>query len=117
MPLIPVWKAVIITAHIIGQKAVELFQGMDGIQVKGIEPAFLKGPEMAFYFGFRGGVPDFCMEEHCANRAADQRKLFPHIAASIVCIEFGWDPVSGNGLFEDFLEVISIVIVKKAAAN
>ena len=57
------------------------------------------------------------MQEYRADGTADQGKLFVRIAAPIIDIKLQGDPISRHGLLEHFLEVISIVVIKQAAAN
>ena len=46
----------IVGAHIICEQGIELGEGMDGIQVKGIEPALLEGAEMTLHLD-ENGIP------------------------------------------------------------
>ena len=56
------------------------------------------------------------MQEHCSDRAADQGELLIGVAAPVIHVKFHWDPVGRHRLFEHFLEVVSIIIVKEPAA-
>ena len=44
--------------HIISQHGIKLCQGSNSVDVQGIEPALLKGAEMAFYLTLAGPVAD-----------------------------------------------------------
>ena len=56
------------------------------------------------------------MQEHCSDRAADQGELLIGVPAPVIHVKFHWDPVGRHRLFEHFLEVVSIIIVKEPAA-
>lgn len=66
----------VIGTHVIPEHRVELRQGSDGTDVKGVKPAFLQGAEMAFHFAFAGTVTDLCVKEQDAEGDADHGQLF-----------------------------------------
>ena len=76
----------IVFPDIIRKQAVELREGMDGFDVKCVQPSFLERTEMPFDFPLACPIPYFCMEEHRPDGAADQGKLLICIAAPIVHI-------------------------------
>ena len=107
----------VIGTHIVPQKRIELFQGCDGIQIQGIKPGFFQRPELAFDFCFAGAIPDFRMQEHGPDRTADEGKLLTHVAAAVIDIKFCGDPMGSYCGFQDFLEVVSVIVIKKPAAH
>ena len=48
----------VIGTHIISQHGIKLCQGSNSVDVQGIEPALLKGAEMAFNLTLAGPVAD-----------------------------------------------------------
>ena len=57
------------------------------------------------------------MQEYRSDGSADQGKLLVCVAAPVVHIQLEGDPIGGHSLLEDFLEIISAVIVKQTAAH
>lgn len=72
---------------------------------------------MAFYLAFAGPITDAGMQKQDPKGYTDHGKLFVGIAAAIVNVEFIRNPISGDGIFKYFLEVVCIVIVKQPAAG
>lgn len=103
--------------HVVLQHCVKLCKRCDGIHVKGIKPALFERPEMAFYLAFGGPITDAGMQKQDPKGYTDHGKLFVGIAAAIVNVEFIRNPISGDGIFKYFLEVVCIVIVKQPAAD
>ena len=107
----------VVRAHVIPEHSVELRQGSNGTDVKGIKPALLQGAEMAFHLAFAGPVTDLCMEKQHPEGHTDHGKLFIGVAAAVVDVELIRDTIGGNGGLEDLLEVTGIVIIEQSAAD
>ena len=68
---------------------------------------------MALHLGLRSSVTDSGMQKNCTNTATDERKLFIAVRTAVIDVKFIWNSVSGNGIFQDFLKVSSIIIIKE----
>lgn len=66
----------VIGPHVIPYHPVELCQGSDGTDIKGIEPAFLQDTEMAFHLALAGAITDLCVKEQNAEGNTDHGQLF-----------------------------------------
>ena len=106
----------IIGAYIVPQEGIELRQGGDGIHVQCIKPCFFQGSELALDFCLTGAIPYFCMEEYGPDGAADQGELLIRVGAAVIDIKFRRNTVGSHCVFQDFLEVVSVIVIKKPAA-
>src|SRR5574344_1978124 len=72
---------------------------------------------MALHLGLRSPIPNTGVEKNGTNTATDQGELFVTVGTTIVHIKFIRNTIGGNGIFLDFLEVSSIIIVEKFTAD
>lgn len=113
----PPVKRRVVGTHVVPQHVIELCQGRDPADIKGIEPALLQGAEMAFYLSLAGSIPDCCVEKEYPKGDTDHGKLFVAVAAAVIDIKFVWQAIGGDCLFQDFLEVVGIVIVEQSTTD
>ena len=90
---------------------------MDSRDIKGRQPAAAEGPEVPFYFAFCSPVPDRGMGFDNAQGIKDQGELVVFKRTAVIHVDLIRDTVSGNGLLEYFLIVVSVIVIKDPAAD
>ena len=107
----------VVPADVIGEQGIELFQRMDSRDIKGRQPAAAEGPEVPFYFAFCSPISNRGMGFDNAQGIKDQGELVVFKRTAVIHVDLIRDTVSGNGLLEYFLIVVSVIVIKDPAAD
>ena len=107
----------VVGADVIHKERLKFMQGMDLFKVKPIQEPFTHGPEIPFHLGFGGAVPDWCVQKHGADGAADQGELLIDVGRAVVSVKFVRDAVGGDCLFQHLLKTVGIVAVGQSCAD
>ena len=107
----------VVPTDVSSEQGVELFQRMDSRDIKGRQPAAAEGPEIPFNFPFCSPISNRGMRFDNAQGIKDQGELVVFKRTAVIHVDLIWDAVSGNGLLEYFLIVVSVIVIKDPAAD
>ena len=107
----------VVPTDVSSEQGVEVFQRMDSRDIKGRQPAAAEGPEIPFNFPFCSPISNRGMRFDNAQGIKDQGELVVFKRTAVIHVDLIWDAVSGNGLLEYFLIVVSVIVIKDPAAD
>ena len=107
----------VVLAHCFCEFPVELVKRADLGSIKTIKPTAFEATKHTFDFAFCGAISHRSMEQESADTAADKSKLHIFETAAMVCVQFVNNTVSTDGIFEDFLKIVCVVLEEEFSAD